>query len=541
MTEESRIRSDGPADGTEPDAPVDAETSGTLDFDDVKAMSPDDAADLLKGEPTLPSGASTMLRRRYLKAMGATAAIGATAGCMGLFTGDPDDPDEDDLDYAEIEEMTLDWVPKQILKNLNVQVAFSSESLYFRFNWEQPDPGGWYHDYIVYHEDEGEWVRHASPDPWVAQDDHADHIGFYEDRVTMLIGDGTVQGFENFLGWMTVHMGVRDLPGEATAEEVGDHPHLGDDNLGRSDVRKFIPQSRTGEWWEAPWDDIKPQEELDEMLERGEFIELPMFRSHRAAPMKYGTDHHVLDYRHGDEGRDTFDTQGWDPEDGPEYMYDPEIVADGAVDLDDLNNGRIPQDLFFEDRDDWLDEHDPYYIHEDWLVPFDPDVAEWDGAAIPRRPLREPEGSAADWRADGRWNDGEWTVVMDRDLDTGHVDNILLEEGGVYDWGPAVHHGFNSRWHWVAYPYKLGLGRGTDADVRARRFDGDEPDWDQVETYTLPLIYPGQADWTWLTSPRHRGYIPTRNAEMSIWDVHENPRRMAALLLGLEIGEEPRR
>ena len=503
----------------------------------------EEAGAVLSGRPTLPEGMASTQRRRFLKAMGATAAVGAAAGCLGMFSQEPEaaGTDDDDFDYDEIESFKLDWVPKQLIKNINVQAAHNDETLFFRFNWEQPDAGGWYHDYIVYNGDEGQWEHYLSPDPWVADSDHEDHRGFYEDRVTMLIGDDTVRGFENFLGWLTVHMGTRSLPGEATAEEVEAHPHLGDDGLGRNDVRKFIPQSREGEWWEAPWDDVRPQEELDEMLERGEFIELPMFRAHRANPMRYGTDHHVLDYRHGDEGTNTFGTMDWDEDDGPEFMFDPEIVEDGAITIDQLNDREIPQDLFYDEREEWLDEEDPYYIHEDWLVPFDPDVAEFDGAAIPRRPLQEPEGSAADWRTMGLWEDGEWTVEMDRDLDTGHVDNVLLEPGRTYNWGPAIHHGFNARWHWVAYPYKLGIGEGTDADVRAERFDGDEPDWDDVETYTIPLIYPGQVDWTWLTSPQHRGYIPTRNDEMSIWEVHENPRAMAALLLGMEVGEDPRR
>ena len=522
MTEESRSRTDGHETGIDP-----------------STLQSTDAEELLDGKPTLPSETPTTLRRRFLTAMGATAVMGASAGCVGLFDDDPDDTTGENVDYSDIDRFKLDWVPKQILKNLNVQIAYNDDDIFWRFNWEQPDAGGWYHDYIVY--EDGEWTRYSSPDPWVADGDHADHIGFYEDRVTFLLDDGSVQGFENFGGWLTVHMGTRDLPGEATDGEVEQHPHLGDDFLGRNDVRKFIPQSRTGEWWESPWDDIRPQEELDEMLENGEFVELAMFRSHRSAPMKYGTDHHVLDYRHGDDGQDTFDTQDWDEENGPEYMYDPDVVEDGALDIEGLQNATYPHDTFFDEQDEWLGEEDPYYIHEDWLVEFDPDVAEWEGAAIPRRPLREPEGSAGDYRVNSRWEDGEWTVDMWRALDTGHVDNKVLEPGEVYDWMPAVHHGFNSRWHWVAYPYKLGLGEGTDADFRAVRFQGDEPDWDDIETYTIPLIYPGQVDWTWLVSPEHRGYIPTRNDEMSIWDVHENPRRMAAMVLGKEIGEDPRR
>lgn len=491
-------------------------------------------------KPTLPNEVSDPLRRRFLKALGAGSAAAATvslAGCTELLTTQPDDPVE--IDYEEIDRFTPDWIPKQIVKPLNVQVAFNSETIFFRFNWEQPDPGGWYHDYIVY--ENGSWTRYSSPDPWVAADPDPSHIGFYEDRVTFLLDDGSVKGFEKFGGWLTVHMGTRHLPGAATSEEVEAHPHLGDDNLGRSDVRKFIPQSRSGDWWESPWDDIKPQSELDEMLERGEFVELAMFRSHRSAPMRHGTDHHVLDYRHGDDGTDSFDTQDWDEETGPEYMYDPDIVEDGALDIEKLNNADYPHHTFFDEVDEWVDEEDPYYIHEDWLVEFDPDLAEWEGAAIPRRPLREPEGSAADWRCDSQWTNGEWTVDMWRALDTGHIDNKVLESGGLYTWAPAVHHGFNSRWHWVAYPYTLGLGPGTDADIRATPFEGAVPNWDEVPTDTLPLIYPGQADWTWLTSRQHRGYHLVRTDQMSIWDVHDDPRRMAALLLGMELDEAPRR
>ncbi|MFP9192880.1 ethylbenzene dehydrogenase-related protein [Natrialbaceae archaeon A-CW1-1] len=519
------------------------ETRGRSD-DEIANLSIDEARDALKGEAAIPMRASGTLRRRFLLAMGATATFGASAGCLGMFSEDPEaaGSEDDDIDYSEIEKFKLDWVPKRILKNLNVKMAFNNEQFFFRFNWEQPNAGGWFHDYLIYHEDEGEWVRHASPDPWVADQDHPDHIGFYEDRVTFLLDDGSVKGFENFGGWLTVHMGTRSLPGAATSEEVENHPHLGDDGLGRNDVRKFLPQSREGEWWESPWDDIRSQEELDQLKEDGVFVDLPMFRAHRSNPMGYATDHHVLEYRHGDEGSNTFGSQGWDPETGPEYMFDPDVVENGALDHERMLEGDYRQDLFYDDRDEWLGEEEPYYLADEWMVEFDPEVAERDGAAIPRRPLQQPEGSAADWQCRGVWDDGEWTVDMWRDLETENpLDTKQLESGRVYDWAPAIHHGYNARWHWVAYPYKLGLGTGTEADFHAVQFDGDAPDWDDIPTHTIPLIYPGQVDWTWLTSKEHRGYIPTRNDEMSIWDVHENPRRMAAMVLGKEIGEDPRR
>ncbi|WP_290819184.1 ethylbenzene dehydrogenase-related protein [Halovivax sp.] len=523
MTEQSRNR------------PVERETD--VDSSSLKST---DADDLLKGKPTLPSGTPRTLRRRFLKAMGATAVMGASAGCLGMFDQDPDEPAGGDVDYAEIENFKLDWVPKQIIKNLNFQVAYDDDQLYLRFNWEQPNRGGWFHDYIVY--EDGEWTRYAAPDPWVADGDHPDHTGFYEDRVTFLLDDGSVKGFDKFGGWMTVHMGVRALPGAGTAEEVEAHEILGDDGYGRNDVRKFIPQSRPGEWWESmPWDEISHTDE--EMLEDGVWVDLPMWRAHRSNPMEYGTDHHVTDYRHGDEGSNTFGTQDWDEDDGPEYMFDPDVVEDGALDIERLREGDYRQDLFHSESDGWLGEDEPYYLHDDWMVEFDPEIAEQEGAAIPRRPLQEPEGSAGDWHARGVYDDdaGEWNVEMWRDLETDHpADTKQLESGEVYTWTPAVHHGYNQRWHWVAYPYQLGLGEGTDADFQAVRVDGT-PDWDEIETYTIPLIYPGQCDWTWLTSEQHRGYIPTRNDELSIWDVHENPRRMAAMVLGQEIGEDPRR
>lgn len=530
--------------GADGDGPFEA-TDDEPTPDDVKlARAQEEARNVLSGEPTLPDGTSKTLRRRFLKAMGATAAMGATSGCLGLFSTEPDDveTEEDEFDYSEVESFKLDWVPKQIIKNLNFQAAFNDEQVFFRFNWEQPDRGGWFHDYIVY--EDGQWTQYINPDPWVAEEDHPEHTGFYEDRLTFLLDDGSVQGFRNFGGWLTVHMGVRSLPGAGTAEEVEAHGILGDEGYGRNDVRKYLPQSREGEWWEStPWDAIAHDD--DEMLDDLEtWLDLPMWRAHRSNPMERGTDHHVTDYRHGDEGQNTFGTQDWDEETGPEYMFDPDVVEDGALDVERLREGDYRQDLFYSERDEWLGEYEPYYLHEDWMVEFDPEVAEQEGAAIPRRPLQDAEGSAGDWHARGLHDDeaGEWTVEMWRDLRTDHPrDTKQLEPGRVYEWSPAIHHGYNQRWHWVAYPYTLGLGTGTDADFQAVQFSGDGPDWDEVETYTIPLIYPGQADWTWLTSPQHRGYIQTRNDEMSIWEVHDNPRRMAALLLGMEVGEDPRR
>ena len=554
----------------------------------------------LGGTFTVPRGTSDTHRRRLLGAIGGASTV-ALAGCVGLFSEpdddddeeldeddeeevddeddeddeeeaededdeddeeEVDDDDEDDgedypLDYPAMETMQPDVPPKELVKPIDVQIAYNDEEIVFRFEWEQPDPGGWIHDMIYYNGEE--WERLSSWDPWVLDEDAGPeegqdyHQGYYEDRLSFFLGDGSLEGFENFGGWMTVMEGVRTLPGEAPEDEVVNHPYFGEENLDRDDMRKFIPQSREGEWWEHPWDEPVSEEELEEMLENNEFLELPMWRGHRSNPMGYGTNHHVLDYRHGVvEGENCFDTQEWDEEDGPEYMFDPDIVEEGAIDRADVvNDDGTPNE---EDMPP-VDEFQQYALFEEGdnenMVEFDPDVAEWEGAMIPRRPLIEPSEGGAVWEAEGHWEDETWTVEMRRELDTGYVDDIPLEEGEVYEWSPAIHHGASQRWHWVAYPYKLGIGEEPDyfgddtefgnTELVAEEFDDDDPDWDDHETYTIPLMYPGMTDWTWLTSGEHPQVDEIQNAEINIWEHHdENPEDFAQRMVDLEEMEAPR-
>ena len=415
--------------------------------------------------------------------------------------------------------MVDDWLPEEKRKEVQVQIAYNQRRIHFRFQWDQHDPGGWLHDMLVYRD--GEWQQFANPSPWVTESDNEDHTGFYEDRVSFLLDDGSVEGFEEFGGWLTVHTGMRTMPSEVSESDVQAHDHYGAEGLDKSDIRKFIPQACAGEWWENDWRAVKPEDELDALKEEGVFLDLPMWRAHRSNPKGYGTDHHVLDYRHGDQGQNTYTTQDWDSESGPELMWDPTVVEGGALDYHEIRDGNIP------DQQDGT-----YALEMEDAVEFDPTVAEWEGAMIPRRPLQEPYGSAADWRAEGVWADGTWTVEMWRDLQTDHpADTKQLEPGGVYTWTPAVHHGAGQRWHWVAYPYKLGLGvepewQGNEhttgtASVVADEFSGDRPDWGTITTYPIPLVFPGLLDWTDLTSDHPRA-AEIRNADVTMWELYEN-------------------
>lgn len=412
--------------------------------------------------------------------------------------------------------MTSGWRPAVLDRELRTRVVFDDTRIAFRFEWDQPHGGGWLHDALVYQDDE--WRRFAAPAPWATDD--ADYGGFYEDRVSFFLDDGSVRGFTEFGGWLAVHAEMRTMPDQAAADEVRAHDHYGDAGLGRVDIRHYLPQACAGEWWENDWRAVRPPDELAALKRQGVFLDLPMWRAHRSDPLGYGTDHHVLDYRHTDAGRDSYTTQDWDPEGGPELMFDPAVVAGGALDHEAALDGTYPPQGT-----------GTYALTPEVTVPYDPAVAEREGAMIPRRPLREPHGSAADWSASGRWGDATWTVEMRRALRTDHPgDTTQLRPGGVYDWAPAVHAGAGQRWHWVGYPHRLGLG--TDPTYPATRYadratitatrvpDARSVDWNAVPEHTQTLVFPGVTAWSDLVTDHSRA-AAVRELDVTIWELHD--------------------
>ena len=409
--------------------------------------------------------------------------------------------------------MNDSWMPAEQEKQLRTRVAYDRERLHFQFRWDQPDPGGWIHDMLVYHE--GEWQQFADPSPWVSNDDG--HTGFYEDRLSFFLDDGSVRGFEEFAGWLTTHEGMRSLPSAASTADVTSHPHYGD-RLGTSDIRKFLPQACAGEWWEGNWREVRSPDELQAMKARGEFLDLPMWRAHRSDPVGYGTDAHVLDYRHADDGHRTYTSQGWTSDAGPELMFDPGIVDGGALNYYAVSAGEFP-----------AQGSGTYALTPDVAVPFDPDVAEWEGAMIPRRPVREPSGSAADWTASGTWTGDEWVVTMSRPLATRDPsDTTQLSPGETYLWAPAIHHGAGKRWHWAGYTHQLGLGvtpeRTADLPPPLRAHEvtsaatAADVDWERLPVHTTPLVFPGVKSWTDLVNGQWA--VAVRNLETTMWKLH---------------------
>jgi hypothetical protein len=227
--------------------------------------------------------------------------------------------------------------------------------------------------------------------------------------------------------------------------------------------------------------------------EAGYFLDLWHWRSHRSNPLNVSDDQLVAEFRLSDSGRGPYFTN-WDGDASqPQLMFDPEQVGFHALQWDEVITS--------------TDFDQIYYLAEDFAVPFDPNHAWQDGDTIPRRVLRQPEGSRGAIRVHGeaRWGDGFWDVTLQRAMDTGFPqDDKIFRDQGIYDIGIAVHrNGTGSRWHYVSMPLQIGLGRS--AEVQALGFTGDTPDWDQVTWTEVTLFYPGQVNWPHLLSGQHAG------------------------------------
>ena len=366
-------------------------------------------------------------------------------------------------------------IPDDLLMDLRFKVAYDDENIYWRFEWDAPN-GSFYHDLFAY--EDGEWVRYGESPVG------SEEFGFYEDRMTFFVDDGSVPYFAQYGGFITaISDQMRFFTDEASEEEV-------EAVIGESDLRKWLPGTRTDFY---DWTTVRSEEELEALTEAGYFLDLWHWRAHRSNPVGFADDTLVTWYRLSDEGTGPFATN-WDSDlEQPNFMFDPDITGQYALRWERLVNREYTQD-------------DYYYLSEDIAVPFDPDHDWQEGDVIPRRLLREPDGSRGDIFANGIWDQEMWHVDLMRALDTGNPqDDKILHHLGVYDVAFAVHRdATTARWHYVSNPLTLGLSR--DADVEALRFDGDQPPWDDIEWTEIILFYPGQIAWDHLMSDAHAGY-----------------------------------
>jgi hypothetical protein len=331
--------------------------------------------------------------------------------------------------------------------SLNVQVAYDNENAYFRFQWrtQAKAPGD---AYPVYRFDGKQWSAHGQPRLHPAAR-KGEQPAIYEDRLSMMIDDGSVPGFANQGCWLTCHRGERDMPQQPTAAEVQKNPLYA--AIKRADVRKYLPSTRTDGL--ASWGNGRAVAEIEKLKASGAFLDLIQWRAHRSNPVGMADDGYVLEWRNFDAGRNPFTSNMNAKTRQPVYMYD--ASKGGARSLTDATMRRTGTAL----------------IPGQNAVPFDPNAGWKAGDLLPQYYLSRTEasGSAADNKnVKGAWKDGTWTVEWVRPLNLKNADDKALREGKVYNFGFAVHDdNITSRGHQVSFPVTVGFG--AKAAIEATR------------------------------------------------------------------------
>ncbi|MCF6234704.1 MAG: ethylbenzene dehydrogenase-related protein [Rhodobacteraceae bacterium] len=332
--------------------------------------------------------------------------------------------------------------------NLAVQAAHDDEYLYFRFQWKtNMDREGRMHNMVRYDGTGWQWFGgHRAEDAVI---DGA-QPPIYEDRLAIMLDDGSVPGFAEQGCWLACHDSMRDMQEPPDAAAVRENFYLGA-ILNKKDVRKFLPLSRTDE--EASWDTLKTPGEIAELKAAGQFLDLMQWRAARSNPVGMADDGYVLEYRLFDAGRKMFSWNIDKKTMTPKFMFDEAKVGFSALRVEDFTDSSKPT----------------FIIEEQNATPYDPNAGFQEGDILPGRLLSaQTEGSAGDndW-AKGTWKDSMYTVVFRRKLDTGNpLDDKILEVGGVYTIGLSVHDdNVTTRFHQVSFPLTLGIG--TKADIEA--------------------------------------------------------------------------
>lgn len=338
--------------------------------------------------------------------------------------------------------------------------------IHFRFPTDSPS---WYHQYWIRRGDA--WVRYGSGTN--GPDEH----GFYEDRISIMWCDGSVADFSTLGGFTTVHPGMRHTRSQADPDDVRNHPHLGD-QLGRTDVRKFIRESRDPSADGPLWKNILPPDELMELRQTGRFLDLWQWRAHRSNPVGFADNGYILEYRLNSQGRPMF-TTNQNPETGePLMMFDPEKTGFRALRLEKLTAKKYSQ-------------QDLYYLKKSTATPYDPDHPWTEGDAIPQRLLQQPDGSRGAIRARGEYTDGAWHVRLTRTLESPNpLDSLEFQRGKTYTAAFSVHTGgVGGGDHLVSMPVTIGFG--TNATIRLDHHPQNAPEASNLNWQKLHLFHPG--------------------------------------------------
>lgn len=329
-----------------------------------------------------------------------------------------------------------------------VQAAYDKEHFYMRASWPAAKDASAFHNYVGLKD--GKWGTYGSNRTNKDVRDGKAKVS-YEERFNVMLGDnkGSVANFANQGCWVTCHNSMRDTQKEPTKEQVQAHPVLGSAGMKKSDIRKYLPETRTAMDDAGGWDKVKDKAALDALMAKGVFLDLWQARAYRSIPVGKADDSNVFQYRNFDSGKKPFDSN-WDgAKKQPKFMFDPA-----------KNGGRIAltEAQFRDPKAPKLSDANS--------MPFDPAKAK-EGDILPGFILNtKTDGSADDLNAVVSQSGDTWTVTIRRKLDTKQKDDVALVPGQAYPIGLAVHDdNVTTRFHHVSFPLTLGLG--VKGDIQA--------------------------------------------------------------------------
>jgi len=370
--------------------------------------------------------------------------------CLNCHKGE-----EKSLGGILVEENRLEPDPiddKDGYKRVAVQAAHDSDHLYLRLTWETDadhpgdvgnlmrfDAGKW-----------GWWGSHRLAE--AVRDGKTPAI--YPDRLGIMIGDAKANRYPEHGCWQTCHDSLSGMPEQAFEDEVEAHPVIGElyKEFGVKNryVRKYLPGSRTDP---EDWSAVKPEAELQALRKEGAFLDLIIWDASLTNPGGFAADFNVLEMKQVDAGKSPLLPNG-KMRGGPQYMFDAAKVGYAALSEADLKDPAKARHLIVGVN----------------TAPYDA-AAIKDGQLLPAHIVdtKAASGSAMDVDyAKGEWQDGSYTLVMRRKLDTGHPDDdIVLKVGQVYTFGFSIHDdATGQRAHHVSLPVTVSIGPGK-ADIQA--------------------------------------------------------------------------
>lgn len=340
---------------------------------------------------------------------------------------------------------------KKALVPLSVQAAHDEVYLYMRFSWKSSGEGpGDMGNFMRYDGAKWQWYGNHRQHEAVVDDGQP---AIYPDRLGIMIGDENVEMYPQQGCWMTCHDSLVGMEEQASEDEVAEHPVVGaiykQFGLPNGLVRKFLPESRTDE---TAWDAIASADEMKGLREEGKFLDLIIWDAALTNPVGVAADFNVLDIKAADEGRSRLWPNG-KMRQGPAYVFDQGAVGFSVLAESDLDDPAKAKHLIVGKTTASAD-----------------GVEFKEGDILPAHILDggNAEGSAADVDyAKGSRDDGTYTVVIRRKLDTGHpLDDKILEPGKVYTFGFSVHDDAAAkRAHVVSFPVTVSIGDG-EADIQ---------------------------------------------------------------------------